>query len=673
MVSTTIIFIFSLFFVVLIPQFHLSMASTWLRLGYWSSSSATITNSPVSEIDSTLFTHLISRSAAINSSSYTLFILPSDAQFVPNFTETVKLKNPSITTLLSIRCDVPNSADFSSTASDPSNRKSLIDSSIDYARLYGFDGLDLSCLPASPAEMGDAAQLFDEWRASILAEANGSNMSQLVLTASARFDLLLSVAGNESIVGSLNKNLDWVHIVSADYLVPSLNRSKTGAHDPLRDPNGGNGLDSRVQEWNSRSLAVNRFVIGLPFYGYAWTLVEPSNNGVGAPARGPAISVNGFVSYSDIIKYIGRYGAKISYSDDYTINYCSFGSTWIGFDDVEAVGAKVSYAMGKGFLGYFAWTITYDDNWVLSRAAFDAAAPARPGKHQGKLWLVITIAVAATIAIGLGIVMSCFIRKRTSTSNDKRREASGSMLVASERIPCIDFQGRNFGLTKYSLLEMESATNGFATENKLGQGGYGPVYKGVLSQGGEVAVKKLSNSSTQGYAEFENEVMLTAELQHVNLVRLIGFCTDKEEHMLVYEYMPNNSLDKYLFDPVRKLQLDWGKRVEIIEGVTQGLVYLQKYSRLRIIHRDLKPSNILLDSDMSPKISDLGLARIFAKDVEEANTERVFATLVSERRGLLCEIRCIQLWSSSFANNKWEDECCCLRRAKEYESSGLCL
>ncbi|CAI0394984.1 unnamed protein product, partial [Linum tenue] len=528
-----------------------STAGTWLRIGYWAADRSG--DSPVSEIDYSLFTHLVSRSAAINSTSYEIFILPEETQFVYNFTATVKVKDPSISTLLSIRCDATGSADFSSTAGDPSRRKSLIDSSIDFARRYGFDGLDLSCLP-SPEEMGDAAQLFDEWRAAILAESGAS--SQLVLTAAARFSSLL--ATNGSVLGSINKNLDWVHLVLSEYAVPSLNQSKTAAHYPLRDPNGGSGLDSDVEEWMSRGFSLSRFVLGLPFSGYAWTLVDPNNNGIGAAARGAALSSNGLVWYSDIKKYVRRYGVKISYSAVYTTNYCSFGSTWIGFEDVEAVGAKVSYAMDKGFLGYFAWQIPYDDNWALSRAEFDA---------------------------------------------------------------------RNIGLTRYSLSEMERATDGFASENKLGQGGYGPVFKGLLPGGEEVAVKKLSYSSTQGYAEFENEVLLTAKLQHVNLVRLLGFCIDEEEHMLVYEFMPNNSLDKYLFDSVKRLQLNWRKRVEIIEGVTQGLLYLQKYSRLTVIHRDLKPSNILLDSGMNPRISDFGLARIFVRGAEEANTERVFATI----------------------------------------------
>ncbi|XP_021723552.1 cysteine-rich receptor-like protein kinase 10 [Chenopodium quinoa] len=106
----------------------------------------------------------------------------------------------------------------------------------------------------------------------------------------------------------------------------------------------------------------------------------------------------------------------------------------------------------------------------------------------------------------------------------------------------------------------------------------------------------------------------------------MGFCVKREEKMLIYEYLPNSSLDYYLFDPVKSLQLDWGKRAHIIEGIIQGLLYLQEYSRLTIIHPDLKASNILLDKDLNPKISDFGMARIFQTDEYEANTSKIVGT-----------------------------------------------
>ncbi|KAI8000849.1 G-type lectin S-receptor-like serine/threonine-protein kinase [Camellia lanceoleosa] len=170
------------------------------------------------------------------------------------------------------------------------------------------------------------------------------------------------------------------------------------------------------------------------------------------------------------------------------------------------------------------------------------------------------------------------------------------------------------------------ATDNFSTTNKLGEGGFGPVYKGKLEDGQEVAVKRLSRHSGQGAEEFKNEIILISKLQHRNLVRLLGCCIEGEEKLLVYEYMTNKSLDTFLFDATKRVQLDWVKRFHIIEGIARGLLYLHRDSCLRVIHRDLKASNILLDDDMNPKISDFGLARTFQVTQELANTHRVVGT-----------------------------------------------
>ncbi|XP_028097300.1 G-type lectin S-receptor-like serine/threonine-protein kinase SD1-29 isoform X1 [Camellia sinensis] len=170
------------------------------------------------------------------------------------------------------------------------------------------------------------------------------------------------------------------------------------------------------------------------------------------------------------------------------------------------------------------------------------------------------------------------------------------------------------------------ATNNFSITNKLGQGGFGPVYWGKLEGGQEAAVKRLSIHSGQGAEEFKNEIKLISKLQHRNLVRLLGYCIDGEEKLLVYEYMTNRSLDTFLFDAKKRMQLDWAKRFNIIQGIARGILYLHRDSCLRVIHRDLKASNILLDDDMNPKISDFGLARTFQLTQELANTHRVMGT-----------------------------------------------
>ncbi|PRQ30522.1 putative protein kinase RLK-Pelle-DLSV family [Rosa chinensis] len=186
---------------------------------------------------------------------------------------------------------------------------------------------------------------------------------------------------------------------------------------------------------------------------------------------------------------------------------------------------------------------------------------------------------------------------------------------------------RGQDLSVFSYASIIAATCNFSNENKLGEGGFGPVYKGKLVTGQEVAVKRLSKRSGQGLYEFKNELILIYELQHTNLVQLFGFCIHGEERMLIYEYMPNRSLDYFLFDSTRcQQQLDWNNRFSIIEGIAQGLLYLHKYSRMKVIHRDLKASNVLLDESMNPKISDFGMARIFTNDEQEANTMKIVGT-----------------------------------------------
>ncbi|XP_020587031.1 G-type lectin S-receptor-like serine/threonine-protein kinase B120 isoform X2 [Phalaenopsis equestris] len=218
--------------------------------------------------------------------------------------------------------------------------------------------------------------------------------------------------------------------------------------------------------------------------------------------------------------------------------------------------------------------------------------------------------------------------KRQESLVDGRRSGGGGD-PSTDFSAVIDMHEQGKGgrdVSLFSFETIEEATQSFSSSNLLGEGGFGPVYKGMLPGGQEIAVKRLSKSSGQGMEEFKNEVILIAKLQHRNLVRLLGYCMRWDDKMLVYEYMPNRSLDACLFNASRKLSLDWNTRYSIIEGVARGLLYLHRDSRLRVIHRDLKASNILLDEQMNPKISDFGMARIFGNDGNETSTKRVVGT-----------------------------------------------
>ncbi|KAL2247556.1 G-type lectin S-receptor-like serine/threonine-protein kinase At4g27290 isoform X5 [Sesamum indicum] len=217
------------------------------------------------------------------------------------------------------------------------------------------------------------------------------------------------------------------------------------------------------------------------------------------------------------------------------------------------------------------------------------------------------------ISMVSGVVVSGFINGAILLMTRRKRRAAQK-------------KNEDLELPVFKWTTILAATNNFSKENVIGEGGFGPVYRGNLSAEEEIAVKRLSRTSGQGLEEFKTEVILIAKLQHRNLIRLLGCCIEGEERVLVYEYLPNKSLDCFVFDQIRRTLLTWPKRFDIIVGIARGLLYLHRDSRLKIIHRDLKTSNILLDGNLNPKISDFGLARTFGENQATARTKRVVGT-----------------------------------------------
>ncbi|XP_030474129.1 cysteine-rich receptor-like protein kinase 10 [Syzygium oleosum] len=244
-------------------------------------------------------------------------------------------------------------------------------------------------------------------------------------------------------------------------------------------------------------------------------------------------------------------------------------------------------------------------------------SPSPPPKGKSNKTTVIIIAVAVPVGVGVVLLFlaCCF----------KQRKATRTYEAVQEGQSGVD-DITNAESLQYHLATIQAATDNFSHQNKLGEGGFGEVFQGSLPNGQQIAVKRLSQGSGQGAEEFKNEVILVAKLQHRNLVRLLGFCLEGEEKLLVYEFVPNKSLDYFLFDPEKSKQLDWSRRYKIVCGIARGMLYLHEDSRLRIIHRDLKASNILLDSELNPKISDFGMARIFGVDQTQANTNKIVGT-----------------------------------------------
>ncbi|XP_073137262.1 cysteine-rich receptor-like protein kinase 15 [Henckelia pumila] len=235
------------------------------------------------------------------------------------------------------------------------------------------------------------------------------------------------------------------------------------------------------------------------------------------------------------------------------------------------------------------------------------------GKKDGNTRTVII----ASVSVGVGLIVAVFatilLIKRAKRKPKQELDQSSRDINIDESL-------------QYDFSEIKDATNNFSLASKLGQGGFGVIYKGTLSNGQDIAVKRLSLDSGQGDVEFKNEVLLVAKLQHKNLVRLLGFSMEGKERLLIYEFVKNRSLDKFLFDPIKQNDLDWENRYKIIWGISKGLLYLHEESRVKIIHRDLKASNILLDGDMNPKIADFGMARLFDADETQANTNKIVGT-----------------------------------------------
>ncbi|KAK9714891.1 hypothetical protein RND81_06G128300 [Saponaria officinalis] len=250
-------------------------------------------------------------------------------------------------------------------------------------------------------------------------------------------------------------------------------------------------------------------------------------------------------------------------------------------------------------------------------------------KSSSKTGIIAAIVSATSIGLvllGLGLWLRHYKKKRQQLSTQ-------IFLGAPQGITCMVVPDpsniddiKSLESLHFDFKRIKAATSNFSIQNKLGQGGFGEVYKGKLPNGEVIAVKRLSKNSYQGISEFKNEVLLVAKLQHRNLVKLLGFCLLGKEQILIYEFLPNLSLDRFLYDQSKRESLVWETRFRIIVGVARGLLYLHEDSRLKIIHRDLKSSNILLDEAMNSKIADFGLAKLFDLNQKQGDTQRIAGT-----------------------------------------------
>lgn len=238
-----------------------------------------------------------------------------------------------------------------------------------------------------------------------------------------------------------------------------------------------------------------------------------------------------------------------------------------------------------------------------------SSLPSLPGGHK-KQYTGLVIGVSAAVVV--------FVIVTISTAIYLIRKIKNADIVEDWEL--------EMGPHRYCYQELKKATNNFSDKVLLGKGGFGQVYKGILPDSKiEVAVKRISKESTQGLREFVSEIASIGRLRHRNLVQLLGWYRRRDDFLLVYDYMANGSLDKFLFEEP-KMILNWEQRFKIIKDVASGLLYLHEGYEQVVIHRDVKASNVLLDEELNGRLSDFGLARLYEHGANP-NTTRVVGTL----------------------------------------------
>ncbi|KAL6856002.1 hypothetical protein ACP4OV_018804 [Aristida adscensionis] len=276
------------------------------------------------------------------------------------------------------------------------------------------------------------------------------------------------------------------------------------------------------------------------------------------------------------------------------------GSAYVGFSSATGILFSRHFVLG--------WSFALDGPApALDAAALPGLPPAWPKPRPNVLHIVLPVA-SATLALAAGVAVYALLRRR-------RKYAE---LREDWEVP--------FGPYRFSYKDLFHATNGFSDEQLLGMGGFGSVYKGVLPRSAmEVAVKKVSHESRQGTKEFVAEIAGMGRLRHRNLVQLLGYCRRRGELLLVYNFMPNGSLDRHLYGR-GKGALGWPQRFHIIKGVASALLYLHEDWEQVVIHRDVKASNVLLDAEMNGRLGDFGLARLYDHGAD-AHTTHVVGTM----------------------------------------------
>ncbi|XP_038710983.1 class V chitinase CHIT5a-like [Tripterygium wilfordii] len=343
-----------------------------VRAAYWPSWS--VDNFPPSAIDTNLFSHIYYAFLSPSNVTFKFELSNSEAKLLHNFTTTLHHKNPPVQTLVSFGGGGGDPLLYATMASKAGSRKIFINSAIDVARRFGFDGLDLDWeWPQGPKEMINLGRLFKEWRFAIQKEARSTCRTPLLLTAAVYFsvDFFVDKVYRRYPVGSIDRYLDWASPMCFDYH-GSWNTSQTGAHAALFDPKSNISTSYGLQSWIRAGVRPSKLVMGLPLYGKTWELKDPNVNGIGAPAVGLGPGVEGVLHFSELVDYIGAHSASALYDPVTVSAYAYGGTTWIGFDDATSTKVKIGFARAHGLRGYFFWALSFDLDWEISKQASKA-------------------------------------------------------------------------------------------------------------------------------------------------------------------------------------------------------------------------------------------------------------------------------------------------------------
>ena len=323
-------------------------------------------------ISSTYFTHLFYASLVPDPRmNYKLNPSQTEKEWMRTFTDILHGR-PRQKALLSIgaRNENPNIRDsvcniFSNMANVSETRNSFIKSSIDVARMYNFDGLDLDWEFPGREDMGNLSSLFQEWHDAIVADHNNSQKPQLLLSAAVYY--ANSVDGRAYPIDAINRNVDFVTLRCYDYH-GSWNTSVTGEHSCLCDSrNPQLNTEYGITSWLTATLLPQKLVVGLPLFGKTWNLINPDEHGVGDSADGVGPGVNGVMRYYEILDYNSRNNGMPGNDLPTRSIYSYAGKTWIGYDNEKTIKEKVHFTREKGLRGYFLWALGYDNGDILAR------------------------------------------------------------------------------------------------------------------------------------------------------------------------------------------------------------------------------------------------------------------------------------------------------------------